>query len=110
MTALAAVLAVALVVQTVRLRAALGEGAAARDVAVSSLLFAVAASAEAQRRRVELVALAGRALDLESSISRVNRRDLDATGTVTDGGAMLACAVLQLRVDIDEVQRGRDGQ
>ena len=45
-------LAVALVVPPVRLRAALGEGAAARDVAVSSLLFAVAASAEAQRRRV----------------------------------------------------------
>ena len=63
-----------------------------------------------RRDRVELDGLSRRALDLEASISRVNQRHLDAAGGVTDAGAMLACAVLQLRVDIDEVQRGQAGE
>ena len=63
-----------------------------------------------RRDRVELDGLSRRALDLEASISHVNQRHLDATGAVTDGGAMLACAVLQLRVDIAEVRRGQAGE
>jgi hypothetical protein len=82
----------------------------ALDAAAWERESAVLALTEARRVREQFSTLARRALDLEASISRVNQRNLDATGTVTDAGAMLACAVLQLRVDIDEVQRGRDGQ
>ena len=106
MTALAAVLAVALVVQTVRLRAALAEGNVARDVAVSSLLFAVAASAEAQRRRVDLGTLAARALALEAETIAINQRELDARGRVSDGGLMLTGAAYRLCADIEAARGG----
>lgn len=106
MTAVAAVLAVALVVQTLRLRAALTEGTAARDVAVSSLLFAVAASDHARRVREQFAALSQRAHELEARTIAANQRELDAHGRVSDAGASLTFAAYRLCEDVRAAQEG----
>jgi hypothetical protein len=67
---------------------------------------AVLALTEARRVREQFGTLAARAADLESAVATLNRRQASPAGEVSDAGAMLACAVLQLRQDIDEVQHG----
>ena len=78
----------------------------ALDVAAWERESAVLALTEARRVREQFGALAARALAMEAAVSRLNRAQAGPTGEVSDAGAMLACAVLHLREDIDEVQRG----
>lgn len=106
MIGLVAVLSLALAVQTARLRSARQEGALSHGVAVSALLVAVAAAEDAQRRRVELGALAARALELERRTIALNQRDHDRDGQVTDAGAMLTVAAYRLCQDVDAARKG----
>lgn len=67
---------------------------------------AVLAVDEVRRLRGELAALAGRALAMEGRVATLNRRIEQREGQVSDAGAMLACAVLELRQDIDAHREG----
>jgi hypothetical protein len=67
---------------------------------------AVLAVDEVRRLRGELASLSGRALAIERGVGRLNQRIEQREGRVSEAGAVLACAVLQLRQDIDEVQHG----
>lgn len=98
------VAAVSVVWSVRRVRAAHREASQAAEVAVSSLLFAVAACEDAARSRRSLDALARRALELEHEISDLNRPYFERGEEVPDENAMAACHVLRHRVNIDEAR------
>lgn len=104
-----AVAAASVAWSVLRARSAHREASQAADVAVSSLLLAVAASKDASRSRYELEQTRRRVLAMDEELIAINRRILDAGADVPARNAVLGGRLIRERQHLGELLGRQDG-